>query len=88
MVTSLDTLPPEKVCVVLPYDEVVPHSNHPVVAAPLGLTVPLRVADVELTDVAALVVTVGFMVAGADVVKDISSPYLVPALFWPTARKW
>ena len=88
MVTSLDPLPPEKVCVVLPYDDVVPHSNHPVVDAPFGLTLPLSVAEEEATDVAALVVTVGFVTAVADVVKDISSPYLVPALFWPTARKW
>ena len=37
----------------------VPHSNHPVVETPFGLTVPLTVAEFVVTVPAAVVTTVG-----------------------------
>ena len=67
----------------LPYDVVSPYSKMTVVESPLALTVPLSVALVMETPVAAFVVTVG---ASARVVKVISAPLVVPSLFCPTTR--
>ena len=47
----------------------VPHSNHAVVALPLGFTLPFNVALPDVTDPAAVVVTVGNTGAGAVVVR-------------------
>jgi hypothetical protein len=60
----------------------VPHSNQAVAVEPFGLTLPLRVAEVEPMFDPALVVTVG----SADVVKLTIEPFCVPPLFCPTAR--
>ncbi len=62
----------------------VPHSNHAVVVAPFGLTLPFNVDEVEPTEVAAKVETVGRTAA---VVKLKIPSRCVPALFWATARK-
>ena len=61
----------------------VPHSNHAVVAAPLGFTLPFIVDELDVTELAAVVVTVGKI---ADVVKLRMPSLCVPALFCPTAR--
>jgi hypothetical protein len=52
----------------------VPHSNHTVVARPLGVTFPFRVAPVAPTDVADKVVAVG----AAPGVKLETEPRVVP----------
>jgi hypothetical protein len=56
----------------------VPHSNHVVVAAPFGFTVPFSVAPLVVMDPAAVVVTVG---STAGVVKLRIPSFWVPALF-------
>jgi hypothetical protein len=61
----------------------VPHSNHAVVAAPFGLTVPFIAAELVVTEVAAVVVTVGAL---APVVKLKIASFCVPAVFCPAAR--
>jgi hypothetical protein len=61
----------------------VPHSNQAVVEAPFGLTVPLSVAPLEVTDPAAVVTTAGGF---ADVVKLRIASFCVPATFCPAAR--
>ena len=61
----------------------VPHSNHAVVDAPFGFTVPFNVAALEVTELAAVVVAVGRTAA---VVKLKMPSRCVPALFWPTIR--
>ena len=61
----------------------VPHSNHAVVATPLGFTLPFNVAADELTLVAALTTTVGkFALVATLKMLDLC----VPALFCPTTR--
>ncbi len=62
----------------------VPHSNQAVVDAPLGLTLPVNVDALEVTEVAAVVVTVG-RVAG--VVKLKIPSFCVPAPFCAATRK-
>ena len=62
----------------------VPHSNQPVVVEPFGFTLPFRVEELDVTELAAVVVTEGK--TPADVVKLIIVPRCVPALLWPTAR--
>jgi hypothetical protein len=62
----------------------VPHSNHAVAAAPFGFTVPFIVAELVVTELAAVVVTDGEF---APVVKLNIDPFCVPPLFWPAARK-
>ncbi len=52
----------------------------PNVDNPLAFTVPFRVAELDVTFVAALVVTVGGTLS-VDEVKDISLPVVYPALF-------
>jgi hypothetical protein len=70
--------------VVLPYDEVVPYSNIPVVLALFGFTVPFNVAPVRVMLVAAPVVTAG----GQAVVANVASkPFVVPPTFVATTRK-
>jgi len=59
----------------------VPHSKKAVVDDPLGLTLPLSVAELDAIDVADEVVTVARF---ALVVKLTMEPRWVPALFWPT----
>jgi hypothetical protein len=61
----------------------VPHSNHALVEAPFGFTVPLSVADPDVTELAAVVVTVG---RTAFVVKLRIPSFWVPALFCPATR--
>jgi hypothetical protein len=61
----------------------VPHSNHAVVRAPLGLTVPLSVAELEVTEPAAAVATVGGF---ALVVKLKIPSFCVPPLFCAAMR--
>jgi hypothetical protein len=61
----------------------VPHSNHPVVETPFGLTVPLTVAEFVVTEPAADVTTAG---AFAPVVKLRIASFCVPATFCPAAR--
>ena len=53
--------------------ESVPHSNHALVARPLGITLPFSVAPVTPTDVAAIVVTAGGLPGDA----------VVRFLIWP-----
>jgi hypothetical protein len=62
----------------------VPHSNHAVVEAPFGLTVPFIVPELVVTELAAVVVTVGGL---APVVKLRIASFCVPAPFCPAARK-
>ena len=52
----------------------VPHSNHAVVASPLGVTFPLRVPPVPPTEVADKVTVVG----AAPGVKLRTEPHVVP----------
>ena len=61
----------------------VPHSNHAVVETPFGLTVPFIVAELVVTELAAVVVTVGKL---APVVKLSIASFNVPPLFCPAAR--
>ena len=83
--TALVPEPTDCDVVVLYVDNVllIPHSNHAVVDAPLGFTVPFSVAPLEDTDVAAVVVAVGRTAA---VVKLKMPSRCVPALFCPTIR--
>jgi hypothetical protein len=62
----------------------VPHSNQAVVACPFGFTDPLTVAPEPVTDVAALVVTVG---ATAVVLNPTIDPFAVPPALEAAARK-
>jgi hypothetical protein len=62
----------------------VPHSNHAVVDAPFGFTLPFIVAELVVTELAAVVVTDGEF---APVVKLNIVPFCVPPLFCPAARK-
>ena len=61
----------------------VPHSNQAVVETPFGLTVPFIVAELVVTELAAVVVTDGGM---APVVKLSIASFWVPATFCPAAR--
>ena len=61
----------------------VPHSNHAVVETPFGFTVPFIVAELVVTELAAVVVTVGKF---APVVKLRIASFCVPPLFCPAAR--
>jgi hypothetical protein len=61
----------------------VPHSNHAVAAAPFGFTVPFIVAELVVTELAALVATVGGL---TPVVKLMIVFFCVPPLFCPAAR--
>ena len=61
----------------------VPHSNHDEVDAPFGFTVPLSVAPLEVTELGAVVMTVG---STALVVKLRIPSFCVPALFCAAAR--
>ena len=58
---------------------VVPYLNHIVVDCPLAFTVPFNVTEFVVTFVADPVVTTGAVTPY--VVKDISLPSVVPALF-------
>ena len=83
--TSLVPEPIDWDVVVLNDDKLllVPHSNHAVVAPPLGFTLPFNVAADELTLVAVLTTTVGKF---ALVVTLKMLDLCVPALFCPTTR--
>ena len=61
----------------------VPHSNHDVVDAPFGFTVPLTVAPLEVTELAAVVVTTGN--SGIVVKLQVADQLLVPPLFFAFA---
>jgi hypothetical protein len=61
----------------------VPHSNHATVDTPFGFTVPLTVAEPEVTEVAAVVTTAGGF---APVVKLRIPSLCVPPLFCPATR--
>ena len=61
-----------------------PHSNRYVVERPFGSTLPLRVALVEPTELAADVVAAG----GSAVTNEASEPVVVPASLVATSRKW
>jgi hypothetical protein len=61
----------------------VPHSNHAVAAAPFGLTVPFIVAELVVTELAAIVATVGEL---TPVVKLMMVFFCIPPLFCPAAR--
>jgi hypothetical protein len=61
----------------------VPHSNQATVETPFGLTVPLTVAELEVTELAAVVTTAGGF---APVVKLRIPSFCVPPLFWPATR--
>jgi len=58
----------------------VPYRNQNDVAAPLGFTVPFKLALLLVTDVAAPVVTAGALTVDG-VVNELMPPLLVPALF-------
>jgi hypothetical protein len=64
----------------------VPHSNHPFVVSPFGFTPPFKTPPVVVTDVVALVVTVG-ATAAVVVLKLAIEPFDVPAEFEAAARK-
>jgi hypothetical protein len=61
----------------------VPHSNQAVAAAPFGFTVPVIVAELAVTEFAAVVATVGGL---APVVKLRIASFCVPATFCAAAR--
>jgi hypothetical protein len=61
----------------------VPHSNHAFVDAPFGFTLPFSVPALEVTELAAVVVTVG---STEPVVKLRIPSFWVPALFCPATR--
>jgi hypothetical protein len=66
-----------------PWLDVVPYSKIQLVACPFGVTVPLSLADVGVTEVAARVTT-----AGAPIVENVrSAPRLTPASLVATRRK-
>ena len=80
-------LDPLTLCiVVIPSEEplVFPYLNDAAVDNPLAFTVPFRVAELDVTFVAALVVTVG-ETPSVGALKDFSPPYVTPALFCPTS---
>ncbi len=54
--------------------------------SPLGLTVPLKRAELEVTEEAEPVVTVGADTVVPSVVKFLSLPYVVPPLLLATIR--
>jgi hypothetical protein len=63
---------------------VVPHLKYAVVLAPLGLTLPLSVAELTVTKLAIDVVAAGSL----ELVEKLSiAPFRVPALFWLASRK-
>jgi hypothetical protein len=70
----------------------VPHSNQAVVALPLGVTLPLSTAAVEVTPVASDVARLGpeeveVVEVVERVVKLCTSPRVVPALLLAATRK-
>ncbi len=66
----------------------VPHSNHTDVADPFGFTVPFNVAADAVSELAAVVVTVGSVGAGAVVVKLHAVDHaLVPPVFFAFTRQ-
>jgi hypothetical protein len=67
----------------LPKLEVRPYSNQALVALPLGLTVALRVAPLEVNNVAGFVVAVG----SGRVLKGTIAPTFVPAELVAFTRK-
>jgi hypothetical protein len=67
-----------------PYAVVVPYSKYQEVVCPLGFTLPLSVAVVAATAVAAVVTAVGAI----EVEKVRSDPVAVAAVFVATRRKW
>ena len=67
-----------------PYEVVGPYSNHHVVAFPLGLTEPVRVAPEVDAPCAEPVSTTG----GPALPKVRSLPKVVPAGLEATRRKW
>ena len=69
--TALVPDPIDCVAVELNVDSVlfVPYSNHTDVAEPFGFTLPFDTAELDVTELAAVVVTVGNVAAGATVVK-------------------
>ena len=81
-VTATALVPDPNDCVVVELKVVnvllVPHSNHPDVADPFGLILPFSVDELDVTDVAAVVVTVA---STADVVKLKIPSFCVPAPF-------
>ncbi len=77
---------PVTVCVVdlLPYVPLtVPYSNQAVVDSPLAFTVPVSVADVDVTFVAEPVVTVGGCAVVAVYVIVMVSVFVLPAPSFP-----
>ena len=64
----------------------VPHSNHAVVEAPFGFTLPFKLAALEVTPLAAEVVTVGNATDAAPVVKLTIAPFCVPPPFCAAPR--
>ena len=66
-----------------------PYSKVTVVTAPFALTVPFKVAETAVTELAATVVTVGAEAGQAAVVKVWSAPLMVPPMpLLPLTRKW
>ena len=62
----------------------VPHSNHAVVAAPFGFTLPFSVDELDVTELAAVVVTVGNVADGETVIKlhvGVDQALVPPAFF-------
>ena len=86
--TALVPDPIDCVAVELNVDSVllVPYSNHTLVAFPFGFTLAFDTAELDVTELAAVVVTVGKIAAGAAVVKLRIPSFCVPALFCATAR--
>ena len=82
---ALDPEPTDCPLVEVKVDSVfdVPHSNHAVVNAPFGFTLPLSVAELDVTELAALVATVGRF---ALVVKLRIPSFCVPPLFCAPMR--
>ena len=72
----LEALVPERSCVavVLPNEDVVPHSNHAVVSAPFGFTDPLSTAAVCVMPDALEVVTEGADASVPPVVNESVAP--------------
>ena len=82
-VEPLDAAPPETEVVVPESVALVLYSKVGVVLEPLPFMEPLSVADVEVIDEAADVVTDGT----CPVVNDRIEPFVVPTLFVPITRK-
>ena len=78
--TALVPDPIDCVAVELNVDSVllVPYSNHTDVAAPFGFTLPFDTAELAVTELAAVVVTLG---RTAEVVKLTMPSFCVPAMF-------